>query len=268
MKKLLLTLTVFLFLFTVEMVNACSNYISYEEGNVPILLTSPHGAGQTMLLPGVPSREGGGFKHFVNRADQYTDQVTWSIAEALKQKGLSPFVVVAGIHRSQIDFNRPPEQAYEVPDAEACYRHYHQKIKKAITKIKQNWIYGFMLDVHGQSKYDYDILRGTRNQQTIAQLITRFGKDVTEEEEGFFTVLRELGYSLHPMRAEREQYYYGGFTLKQYGSHLPTGIDAIQVEIGRDIRVDHDRRHKMANDLAGAIQHFYQRYYINDLLKK
>lgn len=240
---------------------ACSDYIDYQEGNVPILLTSPHGAGKAQLLPSVPPRQGGDFKRFVNRADQYTDKLTWSIAKYLKQNGFTPFVVVAGVHRSQIDFNRPPEQAYETVQAESCYRYYHQRLRHALNNIRDNWQYGFMLDVHGQSKYDYEILRGTRNKETIEGLIQRFGKDVSEEENGFFTVLREKTYHIHPRRHKRERYYYGGFTLKQYGSHLPNGIDAMQVEIGRAIRKDKDRREKMAADIAEAITRFYQRYY-------
>lgn len=245
-----------------SLVYACSDYIYYQEGNVPILLTSPHGAGKTQLLPGVPARQGGDFKRFVNRADQYTDKLTWSIAESLKQNGFRPFVVVAGVHRSQIDFNRPPEQAYETVQAEHCYRYYHQRLRQAIDNIQHSWQHGFMLDVHGQSKYDYEILRGTRNKETIDQLIQRFGTDVSEEKNGFFTVLREKKYDIHPKPNKRERYYYGGFTLRQYGSHLSNGIDAMQVEIGRAIRKNKERREKMAVDIAEAITRFYQTYYV------
>lgn len=254
----------FVFLY-VPIANACSDYIAYKEGNVPILLTSPHGADKTKLLLGIPPRQGENIKYFVNRADQYTDLLTMNIAELLKKKGLIAFVVVAGINRSQIDFNRPPEQAYEVDKAEECYAYYHQQIRKAIKEIKEQWNHGFMLDVHGQSKYDYEILRGTRNKQTITQLIQRFGKDVSEEDEGFFTILRENNYDIHPKRSKREQFYYGGFTLRQYGSHLHNGIDAMQVEVSRAIRVDNVRREKMAKDIAEAIERFYHRYYFTDI---
>jgi len=257
----ILRCSILLLPFYISTASACSDYILYEEGSFPILLTSPHGAGKTKLLPGVPLRQGENVKRFVTRADQYTDKLTRDIAERLKKKGLIPFMVVAGIHRSQIDFNRRPERAYEVEQAKECYAYYHQKIRHAVRQIKEKWNYGFMLDVHGQSKYDYDILRGTRNKQTIKKLIQRFSRDVTEEEEGFFTILREKGYDFHPKRKKKERFYYGGFTLKQYGSHLANGIDALQVEIGRNIRINKLQRDEMAEDIAEAISRFYQRYY-------
>lgn len=255
---------IFILLVLSSNVFACEQYIAYQKGTIPVLLSSPHGADTTRLLPGVPPRTGGHIEQgFVNRADQFTDVLTWRVGELLMEKGLKPYIVVAGINRSQIDFNRAPDQAYESEEAAPCYHYYHEALKKVIADIRQQWGAGFILDVHGQSRYDYDILRGTRNKQTIQQLIRRYERDVTEEEEGFFTILRESArYSIHPDKGKKERYYYGGFTLMQYGSHRESGIDALQVEVGRKIRINENSRELIAQDLAEAIGRFYHRYYL------
>ncbi|MGH1484835.1 MAG: hypothetical protein ACRBCI_01370 [Cellvibrionaceae bacterium] len=241
----------------------CANYIRYQVGEVPIVLTSPHGASKQKLLLGVPPRQGVKVQRFVNRADQYTDEIAWLINDELKRYGLKPYMVVADIHRSQIDFNRAYKNAYESSKAKACYEKYHHKIKDSIAFVKKQWGDGFLLDIHGQSKYDVDILRGTRNGQTIRRLTVRYGKDVTEEENGFFFLLRQQGYAVWPKPLQKEKYYYGGFTLLSYGSHNDKGLDALQIEIGRQIRIDNNQRQQLAKDIAQAVRSFYLQYYFS-----
>ena len=105
-------------------------------------------------------------KKFVNRADKYTDMIAFAVSEKLQSQGVRPYFVIAGINRSQIDFNRPPNQAYEDDRAQQCYSFYHHKIRQAIADIRYRWGQGFLLDIHGQSKFSDDIIRGTRNKQT------------------------------------------------------------------------------------------------------
>ena len=247
----------------VSLADGCSEYIFYEEGRDAIVLTASHGAAKNKLLPGVALRKGGDFKGFVTRSDQYTDVLTWRIAALLKQKGLAPFVVVAGIHRSQVDFNRSAEEAYESSLAGECYRAYHNKVSEAVSHIKQHWGNGFLLDVHGQSRYKDDIIRGTRNSKTIRRLVGHYNSDVTEADDGFFYFLRGEGYKVSPEKNKKERYFYGGYTVQRYGSHQPEGLDAIQLELARSLRVNEGKREVLAHAIAEAIARFYRRYYAN-----
>lgn len=246
-------------------VGQCSEYFFVQEGNIPVLLTSPHGAHKSRVLPHLPVREGyykgEKVKSFVNRADSKTDKITHGINDYLKGQGLIPFVIIAGISRRQIDFNRRPTRAYEHELAIPCYQYYHQNIRDSIDTIRQRWGKGFLLDVHGQSRFPDEVIRGTRNQQTIAHLLERYGSDVTEESDGFYFVLREKNYDVQPNVGKKERYYYGGFTVKSYGSHHENGIDALQIELGRSIRMNSQRRQQVIRDVGEAIEKFYLKYY-------
>ena len=210
----------------------CLNHIVYQEGSIPVLLTSPHGASSVKRLPGVRERSGLNIPSFINRSDTKTDKITQNVAAQMERWKLAPFVVIAGIHRSQIDFNRPAQWAYEDSKSANCYRQYHRQIRKAVDHIRRRWGQGFLIDIHGQSRFVHDIMRGTRNHQTIRQLLERFGEDVTEQPGGFYHSLRQKGYDVQPNVGAKEAHYSGGFTLKVYGSHQPDGIDALQIELG------------------------------------
>ena len=240
---------------------ACESFIDYQEGEVPILLTSAHGAKVTQVLPNIPFRTGKDINRFVTKADQFTDQITQEISNQLHSYDMKPFIIIAGIHRSQVDFNRKPVNAYESQPTKDCYDLYHQKIRHFTHQIRSEWKEGFLIDIHGQSTHDYDIIRGTRNKKTISRLIYRFGFDPSESQDGFYQLLRDQGYRVYPAPHQKEDLYYGGFTLNTYGSHRPDGIDAFQVEISRSIRIDERARRKLSLDIATSITHFYRRYY-------
>ncbi len=266
MLKCYLYLLCFLYMIFVPVfADDCSNYFFVQKGNVPVLLTSPHGASVNKRLPHLPWRvgnyDGEKVQYFVDRPDAHTDKVAYGINKELQKRGLTPFMVVAGITRGQIDFNRKPKRAYEHSLAASCYQFYHRSIRYYVDGIRERWGYGFMLDIHGQSRYQDEMIRGTRNNQTIQILLERYGKDATESENGFYYSLRQAGYDVHPKVGEREEYYIGGFTLKRYGSHQKNGIDALQIELNREIRFDDGLRNKVASDIAEAIKVFQQAYY-------
>ena len=53
--------------------------------------------------------------------------------------------------------------------------------------------------------------------------------------------------------------YTGGHTVELYGSHNADGIDAMQLEFGRDLR-DRAVIDRTAKDTARAIAAFYERF--------
>jgi len=108
---------------------------------------------------------------------------------------------------------------------------------------------GYLLDVHGQSKFPDQLIRGTRNGTTVKHLIEKEGK-VYAGENGLFGLMEIKGYSILPKHNGYEEVYIGGYMLKQYGSHQPNGIDAVQLEIGRNYRNTAEKRDQIAKDVA------------------
>jgi hypothetical protein len=73
--------------------------------------------------------------------------------------------------------------------------------------------------------------------------------------------LASIGYKILPDMAgkDRETRYTGGYTTRTYGSHRGTKIDAIQLELGSDLRAKANLE-RTANDLAVAIAVFAREY--------
>lgn len=227
---------------------------SSQQGNIPLLLVNEHGADQSHAVWFIAEHTGEGVNRFVKQADQYTDIITEQIAiEVEKLSGKKPYVLIAEIPRNQIDFNRPVELAVESHRLRACYQDFHAEAARLVKEIDQRWQRGYLLDVHGQSRFPDKIMRGTRNGQTIMQLRAREGDQVYTGAAGLFGKLQAVGYPVMPAAGERELFYIGGYMLKTYGSHQPNGIDAVQIEIGRDFRVDQSRRSLLIKDVAAAL---------------
>ena len=105
------------------------------------------------------------------------------------------------------------------------------------------------------------IYRGTGNGKTVISLTRRFGADAMVGSKSIFSQLESMGYRVLPSTEEphREQRYVGGYTVQTYGSHQPSGIDAIQLEIGMRLRA-RPNLERTATDLAAAIAVFAQEY--------
>ena len=229
-------------------------------GNLPIVLVAAHGGREP--VPGIRPREGNGFAQFNTGRDNNTAELAEAIAlnlgERLKAK---PFLIIARFDRKYIDANRPSERAYEAPEARPYYAAFHQAVDQACNRIRKVWGRGLLLDIHGQAAEANAIFRGTSNGKSVAELVKTFGHDALAGPQSIFGQLALRGYKSLPDPAgkERESRYIGGHTTQTYGSHRPTGVDAIQLEFGSRLRAG-DNVNKTAADLAAAITVFAQEY--------
>lgn len=232
----------------------CSGAITAQAGELPLLISSPHGANRSHKLPGVADRQGFGIPQFVPLADQFTDEISFAVAAEIERlSGKKAYYVVAEMNRMQIDFNRPPEWSYEDRRLAPCHKRYHGAMSQFVGDIKQRWQYGLLVDIHGQSKLPKALIRGTRNGQTVSSMRQRFGEQSYLGDDSLFGYLRGEFSAVLPELQQRETLYSGGYIVKSYGSHNAGGIDAIQIEIGRHLRdTVHERRY-LAKQLAAAI---------------
>ncbi len=226
----------------------------FQAGNTPLFLSNEHGAEKSQVIAGVPLRKGIGVKKFNSKADWYTAEITLKVAQEYERlTGKKPYVLIANIHRSQIDFNRSAKLAYEHPSMKPCYDDFHGVVRSTVDEIRQRWAQGYLLDIHGQNKRPNYLIRGTYNGLTIKNLREKEGGDVYQKKLGLFGRLSGLGYQVMPQYPQRETIYRGGYVVKTYGSHRPDGIDAIQLEIGKYYRKDVSVRKQLIFDLANVL---------------
>ena len=239
---------------------AVDNLVTIESGMLPIILSAPHGGRDA--IPGVAVRRGVGVAQFATGRDHNTGELAGRIAARLQERlGAKPFLVIANFDRKYVDANRPRQGAYEAEEARPYYEAYHRALGEHCDHVRKLWGQGLLLDIHGQSAEAQAIFRGTDNLKSVTDLERRFGKTALSGAQSILGLLERSGYKVIPSNGdgEREQRYSGGYTTRTYGSHRGTGIDAIQLEFGTQLR-SRANLESTANDVAGAIVIFASEY--------
>ncbi len=225
-------------------------------GNLPILLTVPHGGAAT--VPNVPLRSSG-----TTVTDAYTMETAEAVAKQLERAlGAQPYFVAARFSRKYIDANRTAAEAYETPAAKPIYDAYHREIARYVAEIRERFPQGaLLLDIHGQGDDPDVVHRGTRNGATVAALLRRHGNTALTGPDSVLGALAGRGHRVFPPNTPpgnppEHRGYSGGHTVHLYGSGGPAGIDAIQLELGRALRTDA----RFAAALSEAIAVFCKAY--------
>jgi N-formylglutamate amidohydrolase len=170
--------------------------------------------------------------------------------------------VAARFNRKYIDANRPEAEAIESPDAKFAYDAYHYRIRQFIAQVKERFPRGaVLLDMHGQSEDPGVLHRGTQNGATVADLLRSRGPAALTGPNSILGVVQSKGYKVFPPNTTlgnppEDRRYNGGYTVRTYGSGGPDGLDAIQLEVGRDLRRDT----QFIAALGEAIVVFYKAY--------
>lgn len=215
-----------------------ASLISIESGELPIILSAPHGGHDA--IANVAERQGEGVERFNPRSDSNTDILTERLADAIEKKfGKRPYVVIARFHRKYVDVNRRGRDAYESEEAKVVYESYHQAIGKARSQVMERWGRGILFDIHGQAVEPKAILRGTQNGKTTTHLVSRFGREALIGETSLFGQLASQGLPVIPAVGadDRERVGYdGGYTVITHGSGSGGTLDAIQLELGNELR--------------------------------
>ncbi|MDG5492804.1 T9SS type A sorting domain-containing protein [Psychroserpens sp. SPM9] len=136
-----------------------NQYIEYIPGNLPIIISAPHGgvlqSGETIggvFYPdndtNLPDRTCG-----TNERDDNTDILIRRIQdEIFAQTGGYAHVIINNLHRSKMDPNRMPSEASCGNSHAASYwADFHNYINDASQSVEANWGKGLYIDLHGQS---------------------------------------------------------------------------------------------------------------------
>lgn len=259
MKRLLLIVAALLAAGT----SSANDLVEAERGDLPVIITAPHGGRDD--VPGCGLRTATGSR-FVTGADFNTDRLARGIAaELARLTGKKPYLVIARFHRKFIDANRRADEAYGDAGCRAAYEHYHAVIRGFVDEVQAKQSNAMLFDVHGQSAYRDAILRGTRHGVAVSRLLARAGPPAVTGPDSVFGRFAAMGYhiqppnELSPAGRVETKHYTGGHTVDLYGSHNADGVDAMQLEFGRDLR-GNDIVDLTARDAARAIAAFRERY--------
>lgn len=226
-----------------------------KAGTLPLLLTVPHDGAEFLGL--FPHRTKG-----VTVRDVGTRELAERVADHLeKQTGRRPYLVIAKVSRRQMDVNRAEVDAVESVGLLPAYRAYHEQVAAYVAELRARFPSGALLiDVHGQSYEPATTFRGTRAGLTATRLVDRFGPAALQGSNSITGILAARGYGVHPLpdapTLREEPRFAGGHTVFTYGSHRHDGIDAIQLEFGRQHRIDA----RLPEDLASAILGFMKHH--------
>ena len=141
-----------------ESIFGTNDYIEYQVGNLPIILTASHGG---QLTPEeIPDRT-------CNNPTTVTDAFTVEIAEEIKNSlyektGCYPHVIICHLKRTKIDCNRNIEDgACGNEEAEIAWNEFHNFINEAQNTANDQYNSNtFFIDIHGHGKPEQRIELG------------------------------------------------------------------------------------------------------------
>ena len=232
-------------------------YIEYYAGNLPIILSAPHGG---QLTPDeISDRTYGTFVTDLN-----TYELTKTIMDSMIVRfGGYPHVILCKLKRTKLDANRDSiEAAQENKYALRAWQEYHHYIEVAKKKITNDQGSGLFLDIHGHginpdgfydlrtwlgyliSSEELDQSNGALNtnsyqsKSSISAWVDSSSYSFIEVLRGkvsFGSILDSLGYkslpSINDLSPDGMRYFSGGYNTARHGSRSGGVISSIQIEL-------------------------------------
>lgn len=271
-----------------ESIFGTDNYIEYIKGNLPIIISVPHGGD---LRPSeIKDRNCSGCVYV---KDSFTQELSREILdEILQMTGCYPHVIINRLHRIKLDANREVVEATDGdPISEIAWNEYHDFLELAETFVDLDFGKGLFIDLHGHghdiqrlelgyllSKSDLMQSDNTLNgfefigKSSIASLEMinlpdASFSDLIRGDYALGTYLRKRGHpsvpsDVDPFPLTGEPYFTGGYNTMRYGSVEGGAIDAIQLECNQDVRFEENTRQDFALDVAYVLLNYVQVLYI------
>ncbi|MFA5713137.1 MAG: hypothetical protein WC960_03045 [Bacteroidales bacterium] len=275
-----------------QRVTTITNYVEYRSGNLPIILSAPHGGSTENSSYTRRSQANTGDPSFADVRDNYTIELTKEIdSELYKLTGKYPYIIMLELRRWYVDANR--EEHYAVPAGSpqtSVYRHYHSTITSSRNEIKNKFKRGLLIDIHGHGhtvqqvelgysvtktnldKDDGTLQAGTAKNSSSIYGLTQNNKkgynfvQLLRGTPSFGSALKSFNIECVPNHTKKspgaEPYFNGGYITVTYGSMKSNGdfVDAIQMEFPNSYRAAGERN-TTAKNVAKAILKFLEENY-------
>ena len=260
------------------------SYIEYYAGNLPIILSAPHGG---QLIPDEISDRTYGT--LVTDANTY--ELTKTIMDSMIVKfGGYPHVILCKLKRTKLDANRDSiEAAQENRYALRAWQEYHHYIEVAKKKIEDSQGNGLFIDIHGHGKnpdgfYDLrtwlgylisseeldqsDEILNTNSYQSKSSINNWVDSssysfiEVLRGKVSFGSILDSLGYKSLPSENDLSpsgmRYFSGGYNTARHGSRGGGVISAIQIELPKlGIRENQSTWSSFSKSINSTISTYY-----------
>lgn len=271
-----------------------TGYVEYRAGNLPIIISVPHGG--TLEPSSIPDLSCNG------TPSGFIDSYTKEIAEGLyatffQETGCYPHIIFNLLHKKKFQANgNLHDAACGNPTVEEAWYNYHDFIDAAKTQVIQDYNRGLFLDIHGHahtierielgyllSKSELQLSDSILNTNTyveessIRKLVSDNVQNYTHSEllrgqYSFGTLMDLKGFPSVPSFSDpfpqgSEPYFTGGYNTQRHGSRDNNGeIDAIQIEFNQDIRFDPGMRALLIDSLISSINEYINYHYNNQFM--
>ena len=265
-----------------------TGYVKYRAGNLPIILSSPHGG--DLQPSSIPDRNCSGCVYL---KDSWTKEITEGLYnKIISETGCYPHVIINLLHRKKFDANRDIIDAADGnPTVEIAWQTYHNFIDSAKNQIVEDYGRGLFLDMHGHahtiqrielgyllSKNELQLTETTLNTNTyieessiralVEQNIQNFShSELLRGQYSFGTIMDDKGFPCVPSSSDpfplgSEPYFSGGYNTQRHGSRDNNGeIDGIQIEMNQSIRFDSIMREMLVDSLNSSINEYVDYHY-------
>ncbi|NBS55346.1 hypothetical protein EBT23_07325, partial [bacterium] len=234
-----------------------SNYTEYIAGNLPLIISAPHGGDLTPSE--LPNRTNTSTYTVTTDPDLWTANLARAIrTAAFNRYGRYPHVIICDVDRSKVDCNRDIiEGAQDNTNTQTVWREFHAYIGKAREQVSNNYGRGLYIDLHGhghtiqRNEIGYDLSDSQMFQSsfstsdetgsTIRALSSKSRQSFVQLLRGSFSLgglLESRGFPCVPSPTYPNQgvsngvtnvYFNGGYNVQTYGTANGGTIDAIQI---------------------------------------
>ncbi len=263
-----------------------NEYIEFKAGNLPIIISAPHGGGLEPVE--IPDRDCAGCVYV---RDSRTQELIRQMSDAIFEEfGCYPYIIINRLHRRKLDANREIGDAADGdPMAEQAWAEFHDFIQAAKDSITQNFGRGLYLDLHGHGhdiqrlELGYRIsrselqmtdgeLNGLVNEASIRSLVYNNLNNLTlsqllrgEDSFGEFyenELFPAVPSQTDPFPMGSDPFFSGGYNTGRHGSEIEGVIDGIQIECNWEgVRNTSANREVFATATAQALRSYLEKHY-------
>ena len=257
-----------------------SKMIKVSNGDIPIVISAPHGG--TLTPNEIPNRSCSGI---VTVRDRNTTELADEIKYQMKQDyGVEPYVISALIHRRKIDLNRDVGLATCGHSlAMEVWQEYHKKIEEALSSAVDEYGSAIFIDLHGHGHTVQRLELGylLRNEElresygglgeahelaeksSLSNLISANPElefqDLLTGERAFGTIMENEGIRSVPSMQDPfpypgEAFFNGGYNTRRYTSDDYPLVFGWQIEANfNGVRDSDENRNAFAKAFSKAI---------------